>query len=117
MKILEITTNDKVLTYKLTKDASIQSMKDCVGAVIKVKDYALYEDVNKDGDQQTILSIMDTDGTVRATNSATFQREFKDIMQIADGDVATITVVSGMTKSNREFITCSLVDITPVKKK
>ena len=116
MKILDITTNDKVLTYKLTKDASIQPMKESAGAVFKVKNYALYED-EKDGETATILSIMDEAGVVRATNSSTFQREFKDIMQIADGDEATITVVQGTTKSNREFITCSLVDITPVKKK
>ena len=56
-----------------------------------------------------MLSIMDKDGGVCATNSDTFKRDFMNIANLMDGDDYTIEIISGQSKAGREFITCTLV--------
>ena len=58
-----IITSNKELTkrgiYKLTLDPSIKKMKDFIGVQIDVAAYCLYTDVNKDGKEVEVLSIME----------------------------------------------------------
>lgn len=96
-------------SYKLTLDPSIKKMKDFIGVQIDVAAYCLYKDVYKDGKEVEVLSIMDKDGSVCATNSATFKRDFMNIVDLMDGEDYKIEVISGQSKSGREFVTCSLV--------
>lgn len=96
-------------SYKLTIDPAIKRMKDCVGVQIDVSAYCLYTDTNKDGEEVELLSIMDKDGCVYATNSDTFKRDFRDIDDLMDEEKYTIEVISGQSKAGREFITCTLV--------
>ena len=56
-----------------------------------------------------MLSIMDKDGGVCATNSETFKRDFMNIEELMDGEAYTIEIISGQSKAGREFITCTLV--------
>lgn len=96
--------------YKLTMSPEIKRMSDNVGAEIDVQSYCLYEDGVED-DVKTILSIMDADGKVFATNSSTFQREFlrmEDLFNQMGCDLPVIKVCNGISKSGRDFITCGM---------
>ena len=96
-------------SYKLTLDPAIKKMKDFIGVQIDVAAYYFYKYVNKDGNEVEVLSVMDKDGGVCATNSDTFKRDFMNIADLMDGDDYTIEVISGQSKAGREFITCTLV--------
>ena len=103
--------------YALTKSPKIQRMSDIVGSVLSVKAYALYNDEDKNGNTREILSIMDQDGDVYATNSVSFIREFSDIVSMCeqcDGFVLTdalssIEIMSGTSKAGRTYLTCAMV--------
>lgn len=96
-------------SYKLTLDPAIKKMKDFIGVQIEVAAYCLYKDVNRDGKEVEVLSIMDKDGGVCATNSETFKRNFMNIVELMDGEEFAIEIISGESKAGREFITCTLV--------
>ena len=96
-------------SYKLTLDPAIKRMKDLIGVQIDVSAYCLYTDTNKDGEEVEVLSIMDKDGGVCATNSATFKKDFMNIADLMDDEEYTIEVISGQSKAGRDFITCTLV--------
>lgn len=96
-------------SYKMTLAPDIKKMKDFIGVQIEVEAYCLYTDINKDGKEVEVLSIMDNDGGVCATNSDTFKRDFMNIADLMDGEDYVIEVISGMSKAGREFITCTLV--------
>ena len=100
-------------TYKMTMDAGIQKMREAVGSRLDIAAYCKYEDENKDGDTQTILSVMTDDGEVFATNSPTFIREFDrmvDLFKASGEDLRAIKVITGTSKAGREFITLTLAD-------
>ena len=99
----------KRVSYKMTLDPAIKKMKDFIGVRIDVAAYCLYSDTNKDGKEVEVLSIMDTDGGVCATNSNTFKRDFMNIADLMGDEEYTIEVISGQSKAGREFITCTLV--------
>lgn len=111
MQILKISRElSAAEVYKLTMSPEIQRMSDNVGAEIDVQSYCLYEDGVED-DVKTILSIMDADGKVFATNSSTFQREFlrmEDLFNQMGCDLPVIKVCNGISKSGRDFITCGM---------
>lgn len=101
-------------TYKMTLAPAIQKLSLAKGSIIAVDAYCSYGDEKidpKTGEVVTaeILSIMDKDGTVYATNSGSFQKDFRNICDIMDGEEFAIEVISGTSKAGREFITCTLV--------
>lgn len=110
---MTITKTSRELTkkesYKMTLDPTIKKMRDIVGAQIAVSAFVLYTDVNFDGKENEILSVMDDDGVVYATNSPTFKKDFAKIYEIMDGEDFSIEVISGTSKAGREFITCTLM--------
>ena len=96
--------------YKMTMDAGIMKMKDYVGSSIDVYAYCIYTDFNsKDKKEVEVLSVMDTDGSVYATNSATFKKDFLNIVTLMDGEDFSVGISSGTSKAGREFITCILL--------
>lgn len=111
MQILKISRElSAAEVYKLTMSPEIKRMSDNVGAEIDVQSYCLYEDGVED-DVKTILSIMDVEGKVFATNSSTFQREFlrmEDLFTQMGCDLPVIKVCNGISKSGRDFITCGM---------
>lgn len=95
--------------YHLTLSPAVQKMKDAQDSTISVKAWALYNDTDKDGKEQEILSILTNDGEIYATNSRTFIDDFRKMWElfVECGEIVhNITVVSGMSKAGREFITC-----------
>lgn len=100
--------------YKMTLSPAIKKLSLAKGSIIAVECYCRYSDEKLDaktGEMKTvdILSIMDKDGTVYATNSASLQKDFSNICDIMDGEDFEIEVISGVSKSDREYITCTLV--------
>ena len=96
--------------YSMTRDAKIQRMRDAIGSRLEIDAVCLYEDEDKDGKTQEILSIKTTDGEIFATNSATFIREFKAIISLFEDcgePLKAVTVISGVSKGGREFISVS----------
>lgn len=106
----ELTTKER---YKLTMDPTIGKMKDAIGSRLSIEAWAVYEDTNSDGKEQTILSILTKDGEVFATNSPTFLREFQrlnELFEDAGETVEAVEVVSGTSKNGREYITVTLAE-------
>lgn len=101
---------DGKTVFALTKSPSIRTMKDCVDELVEVDKWLVYEDEDKKDPNKvnTILSVMDKDGSVRATNSNTFMNIFFDITSIMGNNGFTIKVVSGTSKAGRNFITCDM---------
>lgn len=96
--------------YDMVMGQGIQKMKDAVGQVIEVQAWVHYEDVNQDGVIQELLSIYTEDGEVFATNSKTFRTDFLQMVEFFNSfgeQVKAINVISGTSKGNREFITCT----------
>lgn len=96
--------------YKLYKPLNPVSVKDVAdGTVITVTMWMEYEDTNSDGETVTILSIYDDSAEkTYQTNSATFRREFADMVQILGDEGLQIVKKSGVTKADRPFVTCVL---------
>lgn len=95
--------------YFLTMAPSVQKMKDAVSQTIEVSAFCVYQDTNSKGDEQTILSIVTPENEVFATNSPTFIEDFQkmqDMFASCGEEVKAIKVISGKSKSDREFITC-----------
>lgn len=96
--------------YKLTLDPAMKKMKDFIGSSIDVYAFCLYTDFNsKDNKEVEVLSVMDKDGSVFATNSPTFKKDFMNIAEIMEDDDYSIGVISGTSNAGREFITCTLL--------
>ena len=107
-----IDTANKFDIYKLTKSSGemVQNIVD--GLSVPVSKWALYKDL-KDGrdgttKEQQVLSIVDTAGLKYSTVSATFIREFLDIIDIMVGDAFAVIIRHGQTKSGKNFVTCEL---------
>lgn len=111
MKIIKTTINenDKKAMYNLTMAPNRGRMADHKGENMIVTDYILYEDVNKDGIDVTMLSICLGDGSVLSTVSGSFIREFTKIVELFGAPVA-IRILSGTSKNGREFVFCTLGD-------
>lgn len=111
MNIIKSTPDlNKKDLYKLTRSPESKPMKDAVGEELHVAAFAIYEDERADGKGiSTVTSILTTDGQIYGTNSDTFRREFDYITELMGDDDTVIKVIQGVTKNDREFITCSLV--------
>lgn len=95
--------------YQMTMSPKIQKISDNKGVVIDVAAYCFYSDEKNDGKTVDILSVMDADGSIYATNSPTFHDDFEKICEIMEGEDFSIEVISGTSKAGREFVTCALV--------
>ena len=107
-----IDTTDKKLVYKLTKSAGamVQDAPDKLS--VPVKAWALYNDPKEAKDGTTkdnnVLSFLDNAGSKFSTVSATFIREFLEIVDIMSGDPFAVLIVHGTTKGGKPFVTCEL---------
>lgn len=108
MNILEQSKQfTKAETYKLTRGQSI-NMKDAIGDKFKPVGYILYEEENSRGENVEILAVLADNGKVYSTMSQTFKREFDFIWNLMDGDEFELLVIGGVTKANRDYVSCTL---------
>lgn len=93
--------------YKPVNGVSVKAVED--GTLITVSQWMYYEDLNYDGETVNVLSIFDeTTGVTYQTNSDTFKREFDDMIYMLGEEGLQIIKKSGVTKSDRTFVTCVL---------
>lgn len=117
-KTMKIVNSSANLTpkeiYSLTMSPKTQKMKDVIGSRIEIGAWAAYEDVNKKtGELQEVLAIMTPEGEIFATNSPTFKEDFfqmQELFQNMGEIVHSISVISGISKAGREFISCAYED-------
>lgn len=112
---MEIIITNKELTkqeiYFLTKAKDVIKMKDAVDSIVELSAWVIYTDVNTDGEEVELFSMRTVDGKTYATNSATFIRAFRDILDIfAPEEVTKLKIMSGISKNNRQFVTCAYAE-------
>ena len=108
MEIIEQSKQfNKQELYKLTRGQSI-NMKDAIGTAFEPVGYIKYKEENSRGEMVEILAILSKEGSVYSTMSTTFKREFEYIWELMDDDPFTIAVIGGVTKSNRDYVSCTL---------
>lgn len=100
--------------YAMTKSQLIGKMSEHKDEILTVENWCEYHDTDSKGEVKKLLSIMTPDGIVLATVSETFQRDFSDILDVLtdNNEPETgfdIKVITGTSKNNREFVTCTLV--------
>lgn len=103
----ELTKEEK---YFLTKAQDVQKMTEAVDQVLDLEAWAIYTDVDKDGNEVELFSMLTSDGDKFATNSSTFIGAFREILDIFEPDeVKRLKVMNGVSKNNRTFVTCAYV--------
>lgn len=98
--------------YDLTMNPEIQKMTSIKGDTITIDVCALYEDTNSSGEIQKIFSVRTDKGEIFATNSPTFTADFdrmRTMFAEFGEDIHQIAIVSGTSRSGREYITCKYV--------
>ena len=103
---------DKNLIYKLTKSTGVMVQDAPADMSVPVKWWAVYDDPKeaKDGTlkENIVLSIIDESGAKYSTISATFIREFLEIVDIMEADPFAVLFRHGTTKAGKPFVTCEL---------
>ena len=98
--------------YNLTKGNDVRKMADAKGEILDIAKFVLYTDEDVKGNEMNVLAVETVDGAKYATNSKTFVRNFTDIMAIftagGENPPTRFKVGSGISKSNREYLTCDL---------
>lgn len=107
-----INTADKVKVYKLTKSSGMMVQEAPAGLSVPVVDWMVYNDPKTGNDGSTkdnlVLSFVDPAGVKYSTISATFMREFLDIVDIMDGSPFAVLLIHGTTKKGKAFVSCEL---------
>lgn len=99
--------------YDLTKSPDIQRVSDNEGALVQVDAWVLHNDTDSIGNAREILSILDNEVGVVATNSVTFIRDFMEIVEMCTDcgvEPRHVKISSGTSKAGRKFYTCIYVD-------
>lgn len=100
---------DNRTAYKLMKSPVVKKMADAVDSILEVKSWLVFTDIDsKTGEEHEVLAIETVDGELFGTISATFRKEFADIVKYFGPDVGAIKVVGGKSKAGRNFITCTV---------
>ena len=114
MEILRsnVDVTNKHSVYKLTKSSSTMVQEAPAGLSVPVEIWALYNDPKqqKDGTfkENRVLSFVDTAGVKYSTISATFIREFLDIVDIMGDEPFAIILIHGTTRGGKPFVSCEL---------
>ena len=99
--------------YLMSMNPEIQRMRDAEGMNVPVVNWMLYSDMDKDGNEQTLLSILSEENVAYATNSRTFIESFAmlcDMFTESGEEITAIKVIGGQSKAGRHFITCAYAE-------
>lgn len=99
--------------YLMSMNPEIQRMRDAEGMVIPVKNWMLYSDLDKDGNVETLLSILTEDNVAYVTNSKTFIDSFSDLCDMftdSGEEIAAVKVIGGQSKAGWHYITCAYAE-------
>lgn len=104
----ELTKQEK---YFLTKAQNIQKMSAVKGQRVDMDLWVMYSDVNQEGEEQEVFALRTPEGEVYATNSPSFIRTFRDILDCFEvEDIKALQILPGTSKAGREFLTCVYAD-------
>lgn len=115
MKIIR-SKNEKISVkekYLMTMNPEIWRMRDAEGMTIPVLNWMVYIDKDREGNDQTLLSILSEDNVAYVTNSKTFIEAFDDLLDIFtdnDEEITAVKVIGGQSKAGRHFITCAYAE-------
>lgn len=115
MKVIR-TKNENISVkekYLMSMNPGIRRMRDAEGMNVPVVNWMLYSDTDKDGNEQTLLSILSEDNVAYATNSRTFIESFAtlcDMFTESGEEITAIKVIGGQSKAGRHFITCAYAE-------
>lgn len=115
MKIIR-TKNENISVkekYLMCMSPEIQRMRDMEGMVVPVINWMIYSDKDREGKEQTLLSILSEDNVAYATNSATFIEAFTELCDMFSDsaeEIIAIKVIGGQSKAGRHFITCAYAE-------
>ena len=99
--------------YLMSMNPEIRRTRDAEGMNVPVLNWMLYSDTDKDGNEQTLLSILSEDNVAYATNSRTFIESFDtlcDMFADSGEEITAIKVIGGQSKAGRHFITCAYAE-------
>lgn len=99
---------DAKLKYDLMRSPKMQKISMCKGQILDVDAYVLREDENAEGEITEVLSFRTPEGELFATNSGTFIREFKAILECTQPEFS-VEVIDGVSRAGRHFVTCAWV--------
>lgn len=105
-------TEDRKALYLLTKSQALNMQTLPIGTSLPVDTYCVYNESKPDpktGEAvvNTVCSII-SGGKKYATISATFIREFNDILDIMENDPFSIIITGGTSRGGRKFVSCEL---------
>lgn len=106
----KITVKEK---YLMLMNPEIRRMRDAEGMNVPVCNWMLYSDTDREGNEQTLLSILSEDNVAYATNSQTFIEAFSvlcDMFADSGEEITVIKVIGGQSKAGRHFITCAYAE-------
>ena len=112
MKVIR-TKNENISVkekYLMSMNPEIRRMRDAEGTIVPVSNWMLYSGTDKDGNEQTLFSILSEDNVAYATNSRTFIESFEnlcDMFKESGEEITAIKVIGGQSKAGRHFITCA----------
>lgn len=115
MKVIR-TKNENISVkekYLMSMNPEIRRMRDAEGTIIPVVNWMLYIDKDKEGNEQTLLSILSEDNVAYATNSKTFIESFDNLLDIFTDngeEISAVKVIGGQSKAGRHFITCAYAE-------
>lgn len=99
--------------YLMSMDPEIRRMRDAEGMIVPVLNWMLYSDTDKEGNEQTLLSILSENNIAYATNSRTFIESFGtlcDMFAESGEEIYAIKVIAGQSKTGRHYITCAYAE-------
>lgn len=115
MKIIR-TKNENISVkekYLMCMSPEIQRMRDMEGMDVPVINWMIYSDKDREGKEQTLLSILSEDNVAYATNSPTFIEAFTELCDMfsdSGEEIIAIKVIGGQSKAGRHFITCAYAE-------
>lgn len=115
MKVIR-SKNEKITVkekYLMSMNPEIRRMRDVEGMNVPVVNWMLYSDTDKDGNEQTLLSILSEENVAYATNSRTFIEAFTELCDMftdSGEEITAIKVIGGQSKAGRHFITCAYAE-------
>lgn len=112
---MEILAANKELTkqeiYFLTKTQEAQKMTEAAGQALELTSWVIYTAHNADGEEVELFACRTEEGETYATNSPTFIRAFRDILDVFEpSEITKIKVLTGVSKNNREYINCAYAE-------
>lgn len=118
MEILKSTVTDNAKRYVMMRGPQVKKLSDFVDKEVKLVNYILYtnETVNPDDENaeavaSKVLTLEFDNGSMAATNSPTFIKEFEVLLAAFDDKldgIPSITIIKQKSNKGREFINFKL---------